>query len=155
MSRGRLLPLGLLLLAFALRLFRLGDQNVWWDEGLAIWAVRKSFIDTTLWTAGDVHPPLFVWTLWPWVRLVGQTEFAARLITVVWGMLSAALAYALGRRLGGGRYVRGVTVLAPCGRLRVLPVRAEVVARGDEERACVTRGRGDRYPAKPWRAVRA
>jgi 4-amino-4-deoxy-L-arabinose transferase-like glycosyltransferase len=98
-----LLPVLLLLLAFALRVFRLGEQNIWWDEGLAIWAVRKSLVETTLWTASDVHPPLFFWTLWPWVRLVGQSEFAARFLTLAWGMLAAALAYALGRRLGGRR----------------------------------------------------
>ncbi len=91
----------LLLLAFALRVFRLGEQNVWWDEGLAIWAVRKPLVETTLWTASDVHPPLFFWTLWPWVRWVGQSELAARYLTLVWGMLAVALAHALGRRLGG------------------------------------------------------
>ncbi|MDW8069818.1 MAG: hypothetical protein RML46_13050, partial [Anaerolineae bacterium] len=50
-----------LLVAFALRVYRLGDQNIWWDEGLAIWAVRHHFLETTLWTAGDVHPPLYFW----------------------------------------------------------------------------------------------
>ncbi len=110
MKRGRLVPVGLLLVAFALRLFRLGDQNVWWDEGLAIWAVRKPWLETTLWTAADVHPPLFFWTLWPWVRLVGQGEFAARYITVAWAMLSVVLCYVLGRRLGGGPV--GVLALA-------------------------------------------
>ncbi len=63
--------------AFVLRMTRLGEQNVWWDEALAIWAVRKPFMDATLWTAGDVHPPLYFWTLWAWVRLVGQSELAA------------------------------------------------------------------------------
>ena len=36
-----------ILLAFALRVLRLGDANIWWDEGLAIWAVRKSFLGVT------------------------------------------------------------------------------------------------------------
>lgn len=95
------LIVGLLLLAFALRIFRLGDQNVWWDEGLAIWAVRKSLVGATLWTAGDVHPPLFFWALWPWVRLAGQSEFAARYLTVIFGVLTCALGYALAYRLAG------------------------------------------------------
>ncbi len=97
------LPLVLLLVAFALRVFRLGDQNVWWDEGLAIWAVRKPLAATTLWTASDVHPPLFFWTLWGWVRLVGQSTFAARYLMVAWSLLLAAVAYALGRRVAGRR----------------------------------------------------
>ncbi len=89
------------LAAFALRVFRLGEQNVWWDEALAIWAVRQSFAGVTAWTASDVHPPLFFWTLWGWVRLVGQTELAARFLTVVWGVLTVALAGAIGLRLAG------------------------------------------------------
>ncbi len=92
-----------LLVAFALRVYRLGDSNIWWDEGLAIWAVRKSFWGTTLWTAQDVHPPLYFWHLWPWVRLVGESEFAARFISVIWGVLTVAVVYALGKRLGGRR----------------------------------------------------
>lgn len=87
--------------AFALRVYRLGDQNIWWDEGLAIWAVRHSFMETTLWTAGDVHPPLYFWLLWPWVRLAGESEFAARYLTVMVAMLTVAAMVPLGRRLGG------------------------------------------------------
>jgi 4-amino-4-deoxy-L-arabinose transferase-like glycosyltransferase len=90
-----------LLAAFALRVYRLGDQNIWWDEGLAVWAVRQSFVEATLWTAGDVHPPLYFWLLWPWVRLAGESEFAARYLTVVVAMLTVAGMAPLGRRLGG------------------------------------------------------
>ena len=100
-ARNIWLGAGILLLAFALRVFRLGDANVWWDEGLAMWAVRKSFWETTRWTACDVHPPLYFWTLWPWTRLVGYSEFAARFITVMVGLLTVALLVPLGKRLGG------------------------------------------------------
>jgi len=86
-------------LAFALRLYRLGAKNLWWDEALAIWAVRKGVASATLWTAGDVHPPLFFWTLWGWVQLVGESEFAARFLSVGWGLLSIALLYRLSCRL--------------------------------------------------------
>jgi len=106
----------LLFAAFALRVYRLGEQNVWWDEALAIWAVRRSLVETTLWTASDVHPPLFFWTLWPWVRLAGESEFAARFLTVVWSVLTAALAFALGRRLGGrvaGLLALGLVAISP------------------------------------------
>lgn len=102
MKRSHLFALVPILLAgYLLRVYRLGAQNIWWDEGLAIWAVRKSFVGTTLWTAGDVHPPLYFWLLWPWTRLAGYSEFAARYITLVYGMLTVALAYPLGKRLAG------------------------------------------------------
>ena len=101
MKRYYLLLLAGLWVAFALRVYRLGDQNIWWDEGLAVWAVRHSFVETTLWTAGDVHPPLYFWLLWPWARLAGESEFAARYLTVMVAMLTVAAMVPLGRRLGG------------------------------------------------------
>ncbi|MGQ9681275.1 MAG: glycosyltransferase family 39 protein [Anaerolineae bacterium] len=93
----------IILLAFGLRLYRLGASNVWWDEGLAIWAVRQSWLQATLWTAQDVHPPLYFWHLWTWVRLAGESEFAARFLSALWGTLTVAVAYALAARLGGRR----------------------------------------------------
>lgn len=89
----------ILWLAFTLRLYRLGAKNLWWDEALAIWAVRKGLVGATLWTAGDVHPPLFFWTLWGWVQLVGESEFAARFLSVGWGILTLILLYRLSCRL--------------------------------------------------------
>ena len=72
---GDTLPLsGVLLAAFALRIWLLGDQNLWWDEGLAIWAVRQSPLQMTLWTASDVHPPLYFWLLQMFVRLGGVSS---------------------------------------------------------------------------------
>ncbi len=95
------IPSLVLILAFGLRLFRLGDANLWWDEALAVWAVRKGLLGVTLWTAGDVHPPLFFWFLWAWVQLVGEGEFAVRLLSVVFGVLTVAVAYSLGSMLAG------------------------------------------------------
>lgn len=91
----------ILLLAFALRVYLLGDANLWWDEGLAVWAARKSLTDMTIWTAGDVHPPLYFWSLWVMIRLAGQTEFAARFISAAYGVLTVAAIYPLGKTLGG------------------------------------------------------
>ncbi|MDW8252808.1 MAG: glycosyltransferase family 39 protein [Chloroflexota bacterium] len=96
-------PLLILLAAFGLRLVRLGEQNIWWDEGLAFWAVRQSLLDTTLWTAADVHPPVFFWLLWAQVRLAGESAFAGRLVDVWTGTLTVALAIPVGRLLGGWR----------------------------------------------------
>lgn len=98
-----LLPLGIVLLAFLLRLHRLGEQNVWWDEALAIWAVRQGLLEATLWTAGDVHPPLYFWALWPWVRLAGEGELAARYLSLLFGVLTVAALYPFGLRLVGAR----------------------------------------------------
>lgn len=96
-------PTLILLAAFGLRLVRLGEQNIWWDEGLAFWAVRQNLLATTLWTAADVHPPVFFWLLWLQVRLAGESAFAGRLVDVWAGVLTVALAIPIGRLLGGLR----------------------------------------------------
>ena len=86
-------------LAFGLRVYRLGAKNLWWDEALAIWAVRKGLAGATLWTASDVHPPLYFWSLWGWVQLAGESEFASRFMSVGWGLVSIALLYRVSCRL--------------------------------------------------------
>ncbi len=103
----------ILLTSFALRAWRLGDANVWWDEGLAIWAVRLNWLDMTLWTAADVHPPIYFWLLKASVTLAGETEYAARFVSVLCGMVTVAALYALGRTLLQPRMaLLGATLLA-------------------------------------------
>ena len=97
----KLLALAGILLAFFLRVHSLGDKNVWWDEGLAVWAVRKGWLETTLWTAGDVHPPLYFWLLWLWIRVAGEAEFPARYLTVIMAVLTVAAVFPLTRKLAG------------------------------------------------------
>ncbi|MFN8535138.1 MAG: glycosyltransferase family 39 protein [Dehalococcoidia bacterium] len=108
-----MVPVVVLLAAFGLRLVRLGEQNVWWDEALAFWAVRLSLPDTTLWTAADVHPPVFFWLLWAQTRLAGESEFVGRLVDVWAGVLTVALAIPAGRLLGRWRVgIVGALLLA-------------------------------------------
>ncbi|MBC7235555.1 MAG: glycosyltransferase family 39 protein [Chloroflexi bacterium] len=113
-SLGRWALHAILLLALALRLYRLGAANLWWDEALAVWAVRKGLLGATLWTAGDVHPPLYFWSLWGWVQCVGESEFAMRALSAFWGVLTVALVYRLGRLIAdglGGELVGGLGAL--------------------------------------------
>ncbi|MFH1086178.1 MAG: glycosyltransferase family 39 protein, partial [Chloroflexota bacterium] len=92
-----------LLVALAARVWRLGDANLWWDEALAVWAVRKGLVGATLWTAGDVHPPLYFWCLWVWVRLFGESALAMRMLSAAAGVLTVAVAQRWGAWLGGRR----------------------------------------------------
>ncbi len=98
---ARWVVVALLLVAVALRGFRLADADIWWDEALAVWATRQGLAEATRWTAGDVHPPLFFWSLRLWLRLVGDSPFALRLVVVFTGVVLTALAWPLGRRLAG------------------------------------------------------
>lgn len=88
----------ILLLAFALRVYRLETQSLWWDEALTLKLALAPGIE---WRPADAgHPPLYDYVmLKPWVSLVGAGEFGSRFFSVVFGVLAVALAYQLGRRL--------------------------------------------------------
>jgi 4-amino-4-deoxy-L-arabinose transferase-like glycosyltransferase len=101
-ERGtRWLLVGLMLLGFGLRVIALGDKSVWWDEGLAIWVARQSLADISLWTANDVHPPLYFWLLHFWRLLSGDSEFGLRLLSAIIGLFTIPATYLLGKRLNG------------------------------------------------------
>ncbi|MGC9398765.1 MAG: glycosyltransferase family 39 protein [Anaerolineae bacterium] len=101
----RLLLMVGLLVAFGLRLHKLGDQNVWWDEGYSLWVARKGVVAATLHTATDTHPPLYYWLLAPWLRAAGETEFALRYLSVLLAQLTVALMVPLAQRLSGSQKV--------------------------------------------------
>ncbi|MFZ5916835.1 MAG: glycosyltransferase family 39 protein [Chloroflexota bacterium] len=104
LTRGHQVAQGLLLLlllaSFGLRIYRLGDKSIWWDEGLAAWSARQSLPEIARWTASDVHPPLYFWLLHFWRLLSGDSEFGLRLLSAMIGVLGVAATYLLGRQSG-------------------------------------------------------
>ncbi len=95
----RLALLGLILLAFALRVYRLPAQSLWYDEGVSWYLTRMSLPALTVWTANDIQPPLYYYLLWPWTRLAGTSEYALRFPSVVFGALTVPLLWTTARRL--------------------------------------------------------
>ena len=87
------------LLAFAVRVIRLEDANIWWDEGLAVWLARMPVLDMMRWTAIDVHPPLYFGLLHYWRLVAGEGEFAVRFLSAMIGVLTVAALWQLGRLL--------------------------------------------------------
>ena len=106
-------------LAFGLRLYRLGDQSIWWDEGYAVWAARQGLAEAADITAHDVHPPLYLWMLSLWMRAVGESEFAVRYLSLVGGVLAVALTYVTARRLIGRRAALLATLLIATARFHI------------------------------------
>jgi uncharacterized membrane protein len=49
--------------------------------------------------AADVHPPLYYFLLHYWMAFLGTSELAVKLLSIIFGVLSIVVAYALGRRL--------------------------------------------------------
>jgi mannosyltransferase len=100
----------LLLAATALRLIKLGGRPLWYDEAFAILYAEKPFATMLHGTiaqvggaAADVHPIFFYSLLHMWMRVVGQSPFAVRSLSVILGVITVAVLYALVRALGGHR----------------------------------------------------
>lgn len=108
-----------LALAFTVRVSKLGDQAIWWDEAWSILLAEQSLPHITHTIAIDAHPPLYQWALHVWIQMAGISEFAARYFSVLAGVVTVALSLALARRLTGSRHAAlvagGVTALSVIG----------------------------------------
>lgn len=101
-NEQRLLWVGVisvLLLAAALRLYRLDGQSLWADEGNSVALAGRGLAEITCGAAYDIHPPLYYYLLHFWVRLFGTSEFAVRSLSAVIGILLVCLTFLLGHRL--------------------------------------------------------
>jgi 4-amino-4-deoxy-L-arabinose transferase-like glycosyltransferase len=114
-----LILLVIFLLGFGLRLYRLGEQNIWWDEGHAVWTARQSMGQVIDITARDVHPPLYLSLLHYWLRWTGESEFTVRYLSLSGGMLTVALTYVVARRLIGRRVALLATLLIATARFHI------------------------------------
>lgn len=103
MTRVRLLLLGLILLAWGLRLYHLDVQSLWYDEGVTAQVARLGVRELARWTADDIQPPLYYLLVGGWLRLLdpwaGPLAFVLRFASAGFGVLLAPLLWAIGRRL--------------------------------------------------------
>jgi len=73
----------------------------------------------TLWTASDVHPPLYFWLLYAFVHLGGESEFSARFVSLLCGTATVTALYALGKALLGRQIALWAAVLLAFSRFHV------------------------------------
>lgn len=93
--------LGILALAAGLRLWRLDGPPLWFDEGNNLYFAHSSLprlVEMARLTH-DTDPPAHRLLLGLWLRWVGDSAFSARLFSVVYGLLTAALLFVWGRWL--------------------------------------------------------
>ncbi|MCS7179065.1 MAG: glycosyltransferase family 39 protein [Anaerolineae bacterium] len=119
--RGVVLPtlLLILLLAAALRFYRLDAQSFWNDEGNAIRAAQRPIPLVIAAAAGDIHPPGYYLLLHFWRIPTGDREFAVRTLSVFIGLLAVALTGRLGQRMLGAGVGAGAALLAALSPLAV------------------------------------
>jgi len=102
-TRATLLLAAILVLALALRFYRLGAQSLWNDEGTTVQLVGADLATITRLAASDIHPPLYYYALHFWAAIFGTSEFAVRSLSALLGTVLVALVYLLGRRLYDSR----------------------------------------------------
>ena len=107
-------PLIILLLAFAVRLYRLDNQSFAFDEGWTSYAIHHSW--RAIWgvLVPDNHPPLYYILVKAFAELAGYGDFSVRFFSVMCGMTLVAGLYALGRRLGGAVMGISAALFAAC-----------------------------------------
>ncbi|MEE9618287.1 MAG: glycosyltransferase family 39 protein, partial [Anaerolineae bacterium] len=87
-----------LLLAFALRLYRLDGQSIWVDEGISLHLATSSLVEIIANRAANIHPPLYFFLLKGWMTLAGNSIFSARFLSAMASLLQVAAVYAIARR---------------------------------------------------------
>jgi mannosyltransferase len=95
----------ILLAGFSLRLVRLEDKEMWYDEAFAVLYAEKepaSIIYGTVTpvegAAADIHPLLYYFFLHGWMGL-GQSPFVVRFSSVTFGLLSLCVVFRIAREL--------------------------------------------------------
>ncbi|MFW6063540.1 MAG: glycosyltransferase family 39 protein [Chloroflexota bacterium] len=114
MGRKRLyliLPIAVLLLATALRFYRLDAQSFWNDEGNSARLSERSLALIIGGTASDIHPPLYYLMLAGWRRLLGDSEFGLRALSAFSGVGVIAATYAVGQALRLRRWQASLAAL--------------------------------------------
>ena len=99
--KPRAILIAVVAVPLALRLFQLGRESLWLDEGVAVRMASLSLRQTVAATAADVHPPLFRSLLHVVISLIGRSEGAARLLSALAGTVSVLLLGWIGTRLSG------------------------------------------------------
>ncbi len=99
--RHFILPIILLVFSAGLRLYHLDFRALWWDEGLSLFFARLNYIENARMavTLADTNPPVYRLLLGAWTGLAGSSAFAARLFSVMPGLILVAVVYRLGRAL--------------------------------------------------------
>ena len=91
---------GIVLLAFALRVYRLDFFSLRGDESFTVLFVQKPFAQ--MWhetLTVEPNPPLLYLMLRGWIALAGDSEFVTRFFSVVFGVLSVPLGWRVAREL--------------------------------------------------------
>jgi len=96
----------MILFAFALRVYRLDAKSLWSDEGLSMYRAHKDLpfiLSNQIIIQGvvthDLQPPLYFILLHFLIEFAGDSEFAAKFLSVIFSVLTVPLLYTVGKKL--------------------------------------------------------
>jgi len=91
-------------LAFVLRVIEITEDSIWIDEAFAIMTARLDFDSLMSRISADgLTPPLHYLMLSLWLKIFGDSELAARSLSMLLGVASIFLIYVFARSLAGRR----------------------------------------------------
>ncbi len=103
-DRHRWLVLLVVLLGLAVRVYYIGHQSIWGDEGFSLTVSRLSWRDMSDQLIRDfVHPPLHYFSLHAWFSVFGFGAVQSRMLSACFGTLAVPVAYWLARYLFDAR----------------------------------------------------
>ena len=92
--------ISILILALCVRFLGISTRPIWYDEAFSILFSEKglsAMLYGTLAPAGvgtaDIHPLGYYTLLWLWMKLFGESLLAARLLSILAGLISVYLVY--------------------------------------------------------------
>lgn len=105
--------------AVVLRLYLLTNQSFWFDEGATLAMTDSASLGSTYdalmaITGGDKYQPLYFFVLALWRSVVGESEFALRLFSVIPGVLTPIVVYFAVKPLFGVRHALLSSVFLVC-----------------------------------------
>jgi 4-amino-4-deoxy-L-arabinose transferase-like glycosyltransferase len=109
-----------LILAFALRLYRLDAQSIWVDEGISLHLATSTLGEIVANRAVNIHPPLYFFLLKGWVALTGVNISTARFLSGMASLFQVAAIYAVTHRWLGRPAARIAALLTAVSPLSVI-----------------------------------
>ncbi|MDR2063800.1 MAG: glycosyltransferase family 39 protein [Candidatus Nomurabacteria bacterium] len=84
-------------------LSKIGAWSVWFDESFSAFMIQQDWGEIWHYTALDINAPLYYFVLKVWSLIVGNSDIALRLLSVLLGVGVLFSGFALARRLFGAK----------------------------------------------------
>lgn len=91
---------GLIGAGLVLRLAGIAAAPFWYDESYSIYLTRLDLLTMVRVASLDYNPPLWELVLWPFVKILGESELAVRLPVIILALLSVWVAWKITKALG-------------------------------------------------------